>query len=149
MPYYDQWRNTEPMHFYNHHDHAGCNGEYVFVSRNRSLLPLDDITALQGAAGQMGFSLERVVSPVSSEFWCASVTAGNYVNMTFTEPIVVEGIISSGAFSTGNVHFVSNFSILFSQDISGQLQLYNRVCLNDNRPCMHAQQLLLLLFQQN
>ena len=104
----------------------------MFLSRNRSLLPLNDITALQGAAGQMGFSLEQIVSSRLNEFWCASVTGRNYVNMTFTEPVVVEGIISSGAFSTGNVHFVSNFSVLFSRDISGQLKLYNRVCLNDN-----------------
>ena len=153
---YRQWRtcmltviNDETLALF-----AGCNRDVEIVSHNRGLLPLDGINALQGAAGQMGFSLDQVVSPMLNEFWCASVTAGNYVNMTFTEPILVEGIISSGAATTRTplpalLHYVSNFSILFSQDISGQLQLYDRVCLNDNRPCMHAQQLLLLLFLQN
>ena len=114
---------------------AGCSRD-VFVSRNRSLLPLDDITVLQGAAGDMGFSFEQIVSPLSNEFWCANATAGNYVNMTFTQPVVVEGIISSGAFTLGTtnvLHYVSNFSILFSRDINGQLELYNRVCWSDNK----------------
>ena len=112
----------------------------MLVSYNRGLLPLDDITALQGAAGLMEFSLEQVVSSLPDEFWCAKASTGNYVNMTFTQPIVVEGIISSGAVSSSpiapNVHYVSNFSILFSRGISGQLQLYNRVYPNDKHACI-------------
>ena len=95
----------------------------------------------------MGFSLEQVVSPVTNELWCASATTKNYVNMTFTEQVVVEGIISSGRTSPGNVHFVSNLSILFSRDINVQLQLYGRVYAGmiTDHACTHVYRIIITI----
>ena len=101
----------------------------VSVSTDRDLLSLDNITALRDADQMPPYPLSDIVSTMSDNVWCANPTAGNYVNMTFNQPVVVEGIISGGAFTRSRTreHYVSNFSILFSRDVNGQLQLYDRV----------------------
>ena len=113
---------------------TGCCGN-VFVSSDRGLLSLDNITALHDSNQMMTYPVRNIVSMnTSNGIWCANSTVGNYVNMTFNQPVVVEGIFSHGAVSSSleRQHYVSNFTILFSQDVSGQLQQYYRVYWTNN-----------------
>ena len=72
------------------------------------------------------FPLEDIVT----NFWCASSGTGNYVNMTFSQPVVLEGILSSGATSNNNRvrHYVSDFAIFYSNTVDGPLRLYSAQC---------------------
>ena len=49
--------------------------------------------------------------------------------MTFSQPVVLEGILSSGAISDNGQlrqrHYVSDFAIFYSNTVDGPLQLYS------------------------
>ena len=64
---------------------------------------------------------------IVKRFWCATDRTGNYVNMTFSQPVVIEGIISSGATSNNSqvYHYVSDFTILHSKTVNGPLKFYS------------------------
>ena len=47
------------------------------------------------------------------------------MNMTFSQPVILEGVISSGATSNSGPHYVSDFTILYSKTVNGPLQLYS------------------------
>lgn len=108
--------------------HSGCPSNEL-ISSNRKLLPLTNITALH--ADQPKYPVENIVE--SSMLWCSTAGNGvNYVNMTFNQPVVLEGLISHGA--TSNIgtlaieHYVSDFSVLYSKTENGSLQQYPSVC---------------------
>lgn len=108
--------------------HSGCPRNEL-ISSNRKLLPLTSITAFH--ADQPGYPVGNIVE--SSMLWCSTAGDGvNYVNMTFSQPVVLEGLISHGA--TSNIgtlkleHYVSDFSVLYSKKENASLQLYPSVC---------------------
>ena len=107
--------------------HLGCFRNEL-ISLDRKLLPLTNIRALH--ADQLAYPVENIVE--SSMVWCSTAGNGgvNYVNMTFSKPVVLEGLISHGATSNmGTIqHYVSGFSILYSKAENGSLQLYPSVC---------------------
>ena len=107
--------------------HAGCRTA-VRISTDRTILPLQDITALRPGS----FSpLFRIVSSSDEEQWCANTAnsgpaVGNYINLTFSESILVEAIVSRGHNVGEQPVFVSSFSILHSLG-TNPLQQYNKV----------------------
>ena len=67
------------------------------------------------------------VKNITKAFWCDNIGIGNYVNMIFSQPVIIEGILSSGATSNNSQvqHYVSSFTILHSKTVNGPLQLYS------------------------
>ena len=107
----------------------GClRNEITILSTNTTLLPLTSITALQ--ADQPEYPVEDIVSRGPGKLWCTTGNGINYVNMTFSQPVVVESIFHQGAISLPLhvEHYVSSFSILYSSTEDGPLQLYPTVC---------------------
>ena len=106
---------------------VGCR-EAVKISTNRVLLPLQAVTALRPGS----FSpLFRIVSSSDDEQWCANTensgpAVGNHVNMSFTEPILVEAIVTRGHTVGDQPVFISSFSI-FHQLGTVPFQQYNKV----------------------
>ena len=104
---------------------AGCR-KSEFLATNRTLLPLNNIVALNFILNQM-YPLVGFVDQ-SKNIWCSSFPgSNNHVNMTFTEPVVVEAITSHGEFNEG---FVSNFSVFVSPSLDSdkKLELLDEVC---------------------
>ena len=102
---------------------SGCRRNEVISN----LLQPDNVTARFQISGNPPF---RIVD----QFWCTPDQDGNHINMTFSQPIVMEGFFSNGATSTDNFgqtlqHYISNFSILYSESKDGPLQLYPTVCM--------------------
>ena len=100
------------------------------MTANRTLLPLNNITAfnLNLLDPLVGFVDENTMP------WCSNYYGSNnpnhhpnHLNLTFTKPVVVEGITSRGSFSQG---FVSNFSVFVPQslDSNKELELLDEVC---------------------
>ena len=83
----------------------------LFISDNRSLLPLENIQA----------SSESPLYPtanIANSGWCTNAPSfiGEYVNFTFTQPVVLTMILSSSVFIG---HYVNNFSIAYSPSEDG------------------------------
>ena len=78
----------------------------------------------------------------SLNIWCSTFPETYHVNMTFTRPVVVEGITSRGAFDNGVRHFVLSFSVFVSPslDPDEELELLDKVYLlvNSSLVCIHA-----------
>ena len=94
------------------------------------MLPIENVRALRASLPTL-YPVENIVG--SSTPWCTAGDIGpevNYVNMTFSQPVVLEGLISQGATSNMGTlqHYVSGFSILYSKTENGSLQLYPSVC---------------------
>ena len=110
---------------------SGCRQNQELISTNAGLLQPASITVLR--TNTLNEPLSNIVD-LSRHGWCTSVETGNHVNMTFTQPVVVEGIQSIGisAVVSGTSiirhYYVSRFSILYSQSKDDPLQLYPRVC---------------------
>ena len=106
---------------------VGCR-EAAKISTNRVLLPLQSITALRPGS----FSpLFRIVSSNDDERWCANTensgpAVGNHINMSFTEPILIEAIVTRGHTVGDQPVFISSFSI-FHQIGTVPLQQYEKV----------------------
>lgn len=74
-------------------------------------------------------------TPSNSEEYCShendSPPVGNYVNITFVHPMIVEKIVSRGLNHTSTsdtgFSYVSNFSIYYTNMTDGELQLYHEV----------------------
>lgn len=119
--------------------HLGCRQNQELISTNAELLQPANVTTLR--TNTLNEPPSRIVD-LSLPGWCTSVETGNHVNMTFTQPVVVEGIQSIGfsAMVGNNVrqYFVSRFSILYSQNEDGPLQLYSRVCVQLDTVCQCA-----------
>lgn len=108
--------------------HPGClRNEITILSTNTTLLPLNSITALQ--ADRPKYPVEDIVSRGPGKFWCTTGDGVNYVNMTFSQPVVVESIFHVGATSMMSTveHYVSSFSMFYSPTENGPLQLYPTV----------------------
>ena len=82
----------------------------LFISDSRSLLPLENI---QASSESQIFPSVDIVNAASG--WCTSPDApsfiGEYVNFTFTQPVVLTMIASSSFFTS---HYVNNFTIQYS-----------------------------------
>ena len=92
------------------------------ISKDTALLSAkDNITAFRDSLPLYP------VKNITKAFWCDNIGIGNYVNMIFSQPVVIEGIISSGATSNNSQvqHYVSSFTILHSATVNGPLQLYS------------------------
>ena len=106
------------------------------IALNTTLLPRADIVALSGGNDQPIFPVENIGG--SNTGWCANISGEeNYINMTFAQPVLLEGIHSFGR-TTSTIdaitqHFVSNFSILYTilPESSEPLELYDRVSTHD------------------
>ena len=89
-----------------------------FILRDASLLPRANVIATsEDATNNPGTNFIETTSPP----WCTAEGEGvngrrNYVELTFTEQIVVEFFESSGLLES----WVSNFSIEYSQTVSGE-----------------------------
>ena len=108
--------------------HSGClRNEITVLSANTTLLPRKTITALQ--ADQSSYPVEDIVSHTPGNFWCTTGNGTTYVNMMFSQPVVVESIFHRGAINqlNGKHVYVSSFSILYSSTENGPLQLYPTV----------------------
>ena len=103
--------------------YLGCSRNEL-ISSDRKLLPVENIRALR--ASLQTYPVENIVE--SSTLWCTEGDGVNYVNMTFSQPVVLEGLISQGGNSNMGQHYVSGFSILYSKTENGSLQLYPSVC---------------------
>ena len=74
-----------------------------------------------------------VGAPSSAAQWCAaaqsSPAVGNYVNLTFSEEVVVEGVVSRGLQHIDDgISFVSRFSLHYQTNQAREdLQQYNKV----------------------
>ena len=55
--------------------------------------------------------------------WCSTFPESTHVNMTFTKPVVVEGITSRGSYDRSTEHFVSNFSVFVSPSLKSDQEL--------------------------
>lgn len=112
----------------------GCR-KNEFLTANRTLLPLNNITAF--ALDPM-YPLAGFVDE-SMTIWCSTFLGSNHVNITFTKPIVVEGITSRGVFDQGTRHFVSNFSVS-SLDSDEELEQVSYLTVNSLlslHPCVY------------
>ena len=58
------------------------------------------------------------VKNITKAFWCDNIGIGNYVNMIFSQPVIIEGILSSGATSNNSQvqHYVSSFYYIALQN---------------------------------
>ena len=98
-----------------------------------NLIQPDNVTARFQSETAVNFPPFRIVEHIQSgSIWCTSDEDGNHINMTFSQPIVMEGFFSNGGTSTDNlgrsfVHYVSNFSILYSESMDGPLHHYPSV----------------------
>ena len=90
-----------------------------------NLLQSNDVTARSGN-NPPPF---RIVDPSAPLFWCTTDKDGNHINMTFSQPVVMAGFLSSGATTASESGYVSNFSILYSESTDGPLHRYPKVCV--------------------
>lgn len=99
---------------------SGCRHNEVISN----LLQPDDVTALFG-------NTPFHIVEQSLSFWCIFGQDGNHINMTFSQPVVMEEFTTNGGTSfSGTVtveHYVSNFSILYSESMDGPLHRYPSV----------------------
>ena len=91
-----------------------------------NLIQPNNVTARFQTSGQPPFRI------VEQSGWCTPGQDGNHINMTFSQPIVMEGFFSNGGTSTDNFgqifeHYISNFSILYSESKDGPLHRYPSV----------------------
>ena len=102
---------------------SGCR-RYEMIS---NLLQSDDVTARSGN-NPPPF---RIVDPSAQFIWCTTDKDDNHINMTFSQPVVMVGFLSNGATSNSQTveHYVSNFSILYSESMDVPLHLYSKVCV--------------------
>ena len=78
---------------------------------------------------------DLTVTPSDSEEYCLqeddSPPVGNYVNITFVHPMIVEKIVSRGLNYTSGadngISYVSNFTILYTSEINETMKLYHGV----------------------
>lgn len=88
-----------------------------FISTDRTLLPIGNIvsTSESGSNPTANFVNIGNVEPA----WCtdgADTVIGQYVELNFTEPVVIALLMSSGFTSV----FVNNFTILFTMSSTGE-----------------------------
>ena len=71
---------------------------------------------------------------IATAVWCTNNGNGNYVNMTFSQPVVIDGISSRGATSDNSQvhHYVSDFTMLYSKTVNGPLQLYSTEAVSND-----------------
>ena len=97
------------------------------MTANRTLLPLSNITTFNlNLLDPLVRFVDENTMPWCSNFY-GSNHHPNHLNMTFTKPVVVEGITSRGSFNQG---FVSNFSVFVPQSLDSinELELLDEVC---------------------
>lgn len=103
------------------------------ISYNQTLLPTDNVTA---TSEHSSFNPDKYLfhrNNIPVRLWCTLPDAGleHHINATFTEPVVITGLVSSG-FSNG---YVNNFTVGFSMHKGEGFTLYQdehieRVCLS-------------------
>ncbi len=95
-----------------------------FISQNRELLPIANV---RSTSEYTGFNPTEYFI-LDSSAWCNSPDmlnfVGQYVELTFTEPVVIALLMSSGFVSS----FVNNFTISYSMSASGEdFQTYGQL----------------------
>ena len=88
---------------------VGCRRNYV-ISSNTAILPPENIAVLR----EFQVPASNVLALDSEQLpWCTSMSTtdiiGNYVNVTFSQPVLVEGMLSYGSASTANDTFFWNY----------------------------------------
>ncbi len=110
--------STDTEWFYNFYFLIVCPvNSQEFILRNRDILPVENIrtTSEDSTNNPASGFIDTTSSP-----WCTAqnqgtAEVGHHVELIFTESIVVEFFKSAGLIGT----WVSNFSIQYSQTVSG------------------------------
>lgn len=91
------------------------------LSHDHHLLARGNVTA---SSADLVSPAEHLVSRSNApvRLWCSEPHAGqhHHLNLSFTQPVVIEHVISAG-FSNG---YVNNFSIQYSRRWEGELAVY-------------------------
>ena len=101
---------------------VGCRRNYV-ISSNTAILPPENIAVLR----EFQEPASNILALDSEQLPCMSTTdiIGNYVNVTFNQPVVVEGMLSYGsAYITNGTFFwnyKSSISLWYSKNENGPL----------------------------
>ena len=107
--------------------YAGCLHN-DFITADRALLPFNSISAFNDSLTLDDNPLKFIVNnSVARELWCSNYTGSNYVEMNFEEPVIIEGVISRGAFLQSRRFYIANFSLLFSSNDVDDLETYSEV----------------------
>ena len=109
---------------------SGCLRSRIISDETTLLSPTHNITAFYDSTSIPSYPVKNI----SKALWCTNIGIGNYVNLTFSQPVIIEGILSSGGTSNNSQvhHYVSDFTILYSKTVNGPLQLYSTEAVSNN-----------------
>lgn len=85
---------------------------------------IQDVIAYDGNSEL--WPLTNLLSTNLDSYWCEHTftpsSVGNYVNVTFTSPVVLDTFLSKGSTTGGSSEYVSNISVYFRSFEGGSLQ---------------------------
>ena len=120
---------------------AECLAQQKLTADNDLLQHPAGISVLRPSAIESDRPItDLTVTPSDSEEYCLqedeSPPVGNYVNITFVHPMLVEKIVSRGLNYTGDtdngVSYVSNFTILYTSAVNRSMKHYHGVQFENN-----------------